>query len=90
MPATFCTLASGSSGNCHVLSDGKQQLLIDAGLSGKQIQNRLQEAGMAPEKLSGILVSHEHSDHIKGAGILSRRFKLPIFCQRKDLDGNGG
>ena len=83
MTATFCTLASGSSGNCHVLSDGNQQLLIDAGLSGKQIQRRLLDAGMAPEKLSGILVSHEHSDHIKGAGILSRRFQLPIFANEK-------
>ncbi len=83
MTATFCTLASGSSGNCHVLSDGNQQLLIDAGLSGKQIQNRLLDAGMTPEKLSGILVSHEHSDHIKGAGILSRRFQLPIFANEK-------
>ncbi|SDZ13063.1 MBL fold metallo-hydrolase [Tindallia californiensis] len=83
MPATFCTLASGSSGNCHVLSDGNQQLLIDAGLSGKQIQSRLQKAGMQPENLSGILVSHEHSDHIKGAGILSRRFQLPIYANEK-------
>lgn len=80
MTTAFCTLASGSSGNCHLLVSGEESLLIDAGLSGKQIQHRMTEIGVDPSTLTGILISHEHQDHIQGAGILSRRFDLPIYA----------
>lgn len=80
MTVEFCSLASGSSGNCHFITNGRENLLIDAGLSGKKIQNKLQERGFDPESLTGILVSHEHNDHILGVGILSRRFDIPIYA----------
>lgn len=80
MTIRFCSLASGSSGNCHMLTDEESVLLVDAGLSGKQIQEKLQQVGVDPCCLSGLLISHEHSDHIQGAGILSRRFNLPIYA----------
>ena len=80
MAVQFCSLASGSSGNCHVITDEESYILIDAGLSGKQIQSKLSEINMDPKKLSAILISHEHSDHIQGAGILSRRFNIPIYA----------
>ncbi|SMP58726.1 MBL fold metallo-hydrolase [Anoxynatronum buryatiense] len=80
METLFCTLASGSSGNCHLLSNNGEALLIDAGLSGKQIQQRLTDVSVDPARLTGILISHEHQDHIQGAGILSRRFDLPIYA----------
>lgn len=80
MTVRFCSLASGSSGNCHLINDGKNFLLIDAGLSGKQIENKLKEVDVDPKNLSAILVSHEHSDHIHGAGILSRRYNIPIYA----------
>ncbi len=80
MGMTFCPLYSGSSGNCTYVSDGKTGILIDAGLSGKQIMDALNIIGVLPETLSGIVVTHEHSDHVKGAGILSRRFHLPIYA----------
>lgn len=83
MNTVFCTLASGSSGNCHVLISGEETLLIDAGLSGKQIQQRMTEIGVEPSTLTGILISHEHSDHIQGAGILSRRFDVPIYANEQ-------
>ena len=76
----FCPLYSGSSGNCAYVSDGKTGILIDAGLSGKQIVDALTQIGVLPETLSGIVITHEHSDHVKGAGILSRRFHLPIYA----------
>ena len=76
----FCPLYSGSSGNCTYVSDGKTGILIDAGLSGKQIMDALAQIGVLPETLAGIVITHEHSDHIKGAGILSRRFHLPIYA----------
>ncbi|SDL13797.1 MBL fold metallo-hydrolase [Natronincola ferrireducens] len=80
MITQFCSLVSGSSGNCHFLSNGEEHLLIDVGLSGKQIQNKLQEIGFQPNRLTGILVSHEHHDHICGVGVLSRRFNIPIYA----------
>lgn len=76
----FCSLYSGSSGNATYVSDGKTGILIDAGLSGKQITQALSQIGVLPETLSGILITHEHSDHIKGAGILSRKYHIPIYA----------
>ncbi|WP_034327899.1 MBL fold metallo-hydrolase [Alkaliphilus transvaalensis] len=87
MTINFCSLASGSSGNCHFIADDSNSILIDAGLSGKQIQLKLGEIGVEPQKLSGILISHEHSDHIHGAGILSRRFNIPIFANKGTWEG---
>ena len=78
-----CNLASGSKGNATYISDGKTAILIDAGLSGIEIQRRLTSRNLSPESLAAIIVSHEHSDHVRGAGILSRRFKLPVYINQK-------
>jgi phosphoribosyl 1,2-cyclic phosphodiesterase len=76
----FCSLYSGSSGNALFLSGGGTKILIDAGLSAKKIITALQAIGEEPAELSGILISHEHSDHIRGAGILSRKLRIPIYA----------
>lgn len=76
---SVCMLASGSRGNAIYLSDGNSRILIDAGLSGVEIERRMSSRGLDPEKLDGIVVSHEHSDHIQAVGVLSRRFKLPVY-----------
>lgn len=76
----FCTLFSGSSGNSIYVGTDKTKLLVDAGLSGKKIQEGLKEIGINPTDINGILITHEHDDHIKGAGILSRRFDIPIYA----------
>jgi phosphoribosyl 1,2-cyclic phosphodiesterase len=81
-----CMLASGSKGNAIYISDGKTAILIDAGLSGIEIERRLRSRGLLPDNLQALLVSHEHSDHIQGVGILSRRFKLPVYISRKTAD----
>ncbi|MBN4069559.1 MAG: MBL fold metallo-hydrolase [Alkaliphilus sp.] len=86
MSVKFCTLASGSKGNCHFISDGDNYLLFDAGLSGVKIQKRLIEIGIKPEQLTGIVISHEHNDHIQGAGILSRRFDIPLYANEGTWD----
>ncbi len=78
-----CLLASGSKGNAIYVSDGTTALLIDAGLSGIEIERRLKSKGLSAENLDAILVSHEHSDHIQGVGILSRRYRLPVFMNAK-------
>ncbi len=73
------TLASGSSGNCILLSGGGGYLLVDAGISCKRIAAALAEMGLTPDDLSGVLVTHEHSDHIAGIATLTKRFSLPVF-----------
>lgn len=76
-------LASGSSGNSFLIRNHEASILIDAGLSGKQIVQRLKCAGVDPSCLKAILVSHAHMDHIKGVGVLSRKFKVPVFINDK-------
>lgn len=76
----FCSLASGSSGNCQYIETKKTRILVDAGLSGKKIQEALKSIDVDPGTINYILVTHEHSDHTKGIGILSRRFNLPIYA----------
>lgn len=78
-----CVLASGSRGNAIFVSDGATSILVDAGLSGIEIERRLRHRGIAPESLAAILVSHEHTDHIQGVGVLSRRYQLPIFMSHR-------
>ena len=76
----FCSLYSGSSGNSIFISTGKSKVLIDAGMPGKSIEKALNEIGETCENLDGIFVTHEHGDHIKGVGILSRKYNIPIFA----------
>lgn len=76
-------LASGSSGNSFLLQCNGSAILVDAGLSGKQMVERLNKAGTDPGSLKGIIVSHGHSDHVKGVGVLSRKFKLPVAMNRR-------
>lgn len=83
MSIKFCSLSSGSSGNCQYIETEKTKILVDAGFSGKRIQELLGSIDVCPTSIDGILVTHEHIDHIKGLGILSRRFDIPIFANRK-------
>ena len=80
MPFCFCPLRSGSSGNALFVQAGNFRVLVDAGLSGRAVERALAEIGVTPDTLSGILVTHEHSDHIQGVGVLSRRFHLPVYA----------
>lgn len=85
--AELCVLASGSRGNSVYVSDGNNAILIDAGLSGREIDRRLRSRGLSPSSLRAIVVSHEHSDHIQGVGVLSRRWRLPVYINRKTAAG---
>lgn len=78
-----CMLASGSKGNAVFISDGSTSILLDAGLSGIEIERRLKSKGLCPEDLDALLVSHEHADHIQGVGVLSRRFNLPVYISNR-------
>lgn len=74
------SISSGSSGNCVYVESDQACFLVDAGKSGRQIQEILQAAGIDPRRLDGIFVTHEHADHIQGVGVLSRRFRIPVFA----------
>jgi len=79
----FSVLASGSTGNAIYVESGEHSFLVDAGLSGKQMEALFEQVDRKMNKLTGILVTHEHSDHIKGVGILARKYKLPIYANEK-------
>lgn len=83
MSLRFSVLASGSTGNAFYIESDEQRLLVDAGLSGKQMDKLFGEISVDPAKLTGILVTHEHSDHIKGLGIIARKYNLPIYANTK-------
>ncbi len=83
----FASFASGSSGNCSVLSGRRTHLMIDAGISNKKIEARLAEAGLAPSDLSGICVTHEHIDHIAGLRVFLKRHPVELFATEGTLKG---
>ena len=80
MDMELCSIASGSSGNCIMTGDDGCRLLIDAGVSGKRIEQGLNSLGLKTSEMEGILVTHEHIDHISGLGVLARRYGLPIYA----------
>ena len=86
MPIHFCSLASGSSGNCQFIASEETRLLLDAGLSGRYIINALEHIGESLTMVDGLLVTHEHTDHIKGLGVLYRKIRKPIFATAETWD----
>ncbi|OPJ62292.1 MBL fold metallo-hydrolase [Clostridium oryzae] len=79
----FCSLYSGSSGNSSFVSTEKARILIDAGLPGKKIEEALKSINEKPEEIDAIFVTHEHSDHIKGIGVISRKYDVPIYANNR-------
>jgi len=75
----FISLASGSKGNGYLVQAGEATVLVDAGLSAREMERRIQLAGMASSRINAILLTHEHSDHLHSAALLSRRLKVPVF-----------
>ncbi len=79
----FYSLFSGSSGNSSFVSDGKTNILIDCGHNGKTVIRALSEININPEDIDAILITHEHTDHIQGAGVFSRKYDVPIYATKK-------
>lgn len=82
----FCSLYSGSSGNSLFVETENTKILIDAGVSSKKIETALNNLQVDPNSLDGILITHEHSDHVQGLGTLSKKFDLPVFVNQETLD----
>lgn len=79
---TFVSLISGSSGNATFISDGNTNLLIDCGMSGAKLKEALAAIDVMPENINALLVTHEHIDHTKGAGVISRRYNIPVYATK--------
>ena len=93
MDMIFCPLYSGSSGNALFVQYGATRLLIDAGKPGKTVASALELIGVEPASLDGVLITHEHSDHIAGAGVLCRRYRVPVYATEdtwRAMDGKVG
>ena len=81
----FGTIASGSSGNCLYVGNEETHILIDAGISCKRICEGLKAFALEGKDIQGILITHEHADHISGLGVLSRKFHIPIYATEGTL-----
>ncbi len=75
----FCTIASGSSGNCTYVGTDNTHILVDAGISGRRIEAGLKQLDLTGHDLDAILVTHEHADHIAGLGVMARKYEIPIY-----------
>lgn len=87
MGIKFCSLSSGSSGNCQYIGTDKTRILVDGGFSGIKIEKLLSSIDVCPTTIDYILITHEHLDHVKGVGVLSRRFDIPLLANEKTWVG---
>ena len=86
----FSVLASGSSGNAIYIENEEHNFLVDAGLSGKKMESLFEEIGRSMKQLDGIFVTHEHGDHIKGLGVIARKYGVPIYANEKTWQAMDG
>lgn len=87
MTLKLCILASGSSGNCIYVGTDRTSILVDAGLSGRETERRATQIGLQLDRLAGICLSHEHTDHAQGVGVLHRRFNIPLYANSGTIEG---
>lgn len=82
----LCSIASGSSGNCIYAGTETTHVLVDVGISGKKVEEGLHSIELTGHDIDGILVTHEHSDHISGLGVLCRRYRIPVYATGPTLE----
>lgn len=82
----FCSIASGSSGNCTYVGTEETHMLVDAGISGKRIEAGLNSLDLTARDLDGILITHEHSDHISGLGVMARKYEIPVYATKGTIE----
>ena len=80
------SIASGSSGNCICVGNDDNHIMIDAGISGKAVEGGMNQMGFTTSDMDAILVTHEHADHIKGLGVVMRKYGLPVYATEKTID----
>ena len=82
----MCSIASGSSGNCIYVGSEATHLLVDVGISGKKTESGLRELGLTGRDIDGILITHEHADHINGLGVMARKYGIPVYGTKGTLE----
>ncbi len=82
----FCSLYSGSSGNSLLVQSDNANILVDAGVSCKKIETALTDLKISPEELDGIIITHEHTDHVQGLGTIVKKYNIPVFVNQETLD----
>lgn len=82
----LCSIASGSSGNCIYVGSQNTNILVDVGISAKRIEQGLTSIGVLPTTIDGILITHEHSDHVSGLGVMARRYHIPIYATAETIN----
>ncbi len=85
MSVIFCALGSGSKGNSYLIGNDKNKILVDAGLSAKNIAEYLVGLGMQPGEIDGIVITHEHMDHINGIKVFSKKYDVPVYANEKTM-----
>ncbi len=85
----MCPLASGSSGNCIYIGSSDTHLLVDIGISGKKVESALNTIGLTGRDINGILITHEHSDHIQGLGVFARKYGIPMYATWGTIEAIG-
>lgn len=83
----YCALASGSNGNSYFIEKGDTAILVDVGISCKQLQMRMRERNIEPDAIAGVFITHEHTDHIKGLSVFVRRYRIPVYLTRGTYAG---
>ena len=78
----ICALASGSNGNCYYIGNNEEAVLVDAGLSYKQIINRMESKSLDPKKIRAVFITHEHGDHIRSVRVLGKKLDIPVYMSK--------
>ncbi|MGQ1948744.1 MBL fold metallo-hydrolase [Geofilum sp. OHC36d9] len=86
----MCAIASGSNGNCYYVGNGDEAVLVDAGISRRQVLERMAQRNLNPAKVKAILISHEHADHFRGVRVLSKNLNVPVYITQKSYDKSWG
>jgi phosphoribosyl 1,2-cyclic phosphodiesterase len=89
MSLFITSLNSGSNGNCYYIGNDREAILVDAGISCKETEKRMRRLGLSMDKVKAIFISHEHTDHIKGVQVISKKYQLPVYITNDTLV-NGG
>ena len=89
MALSFASLNSGSNGNCYYVENQEEAIFIDAGLSCRETEKRMDRLGLSMAKVRAIFVSHEHSDHIRGISVIAKKYQLPVFITEGTLEKSG-
>ena len=89
MPVFIASLNSGSNGNCYYVGNQDEAVLVDVGISCREVEKRMQRLGLAMQKIRAIFISHEHTDHISGVEVTARKYKLPVYITGRTFHNAG-